>query len=96
MATRDEYIDKLEKQLREWNSQVDKLQKQARQGSEEIRKRVNKRVEAINEKRSDLENKLGKLRESSGEAFDNIRDDAEVLWKDVKKGISDVQSALKE
>lgn len=96
MASREEYIDKLEKQLREWNDQIDELQQQAATESKEIKAKLSKRMDEMKKKRAELRTKLNKIKESGDEAFDAIKDDTERLWQDVKKGFSEIRSIINE
>lgn len=96
MASREEYIDKLESRLREWNEQIDRLQERAEKESREMKGKLSARIERAKEKRSRLSAKLEEIREAGDESFDRIRDDAEQLWDDLKAGISDIRSVLKK
>lgn len=96
MASREEYIEKLESQLKEWNSQLDDLQKKAEKQSQEAKARLNKRIDELKAKRATLKVKLDKIKDSGDEAFEKIKSDAEVLWADVKEGFSDIRSILKK
>lgn len=96
MAKREEYIEKLEAQLKEWNSQLDELQEKAEKQSKEAQAKLNQRIEKLKAKRADLKVKLDKIKDSGEDAFDKIKADAEVLWKDVKSGFSDIRTILKE
>ena len=96
MADREEYIDKLENQLREWNSQLDKLQEKAEKQSEEAQNKINKRMDQLKAKRSQLKLKLDQIKDSGEDAFSKIREDAEILWGDVKGGFSDIRKIIRE
>lgn len=96
MAEREEYIDKLESQLREWNEQIDNLQERAGQESQEMKKKISKRMDELKAKRSELKVKLNRIKDSGDETFSKLRGDAENLWKDVKKGVSDIRSILNQ
>ncbi|MGK7368818.1 MAG: hypothetical protein ACNS64_01285 [Candidatus Halalkalibacterium sp. M3_1C_030] len=96
MASREEYIEKLESQLKEWNSQLDDLQKKAEKQSQEAKVRLNNRIDELKSKRATLKVKLDKIKDSGDEAFEKIKGDAEDLWADVKEGFSDIRSILKE
>lgn len=95
MASREEYIDKLETQLRTWNQQLDELQERAGEESGELKQKFEDRMKILRDKRARLKAKLEKIREAGDDSFDQVKDDAEVLWKDIKSGISEVRSILK-
>lgn len=96
MATREEYIDKLETQLRDWNDQIDKLQSRAENESQQIKTRIARQLDELKVKRGELKVKLDRIKDSGEDTFDKIKVDAETLWSDVKEGISEVRSILKE
>lgn len=96
MATREEYIDKLETQLREWNKQIDKLQERAQGESQEIKTKISKRLDELKTKRGELNMKLDRIKDSGEDTFEKVKGDAEVLWKDVREGFSEVRSILKD
>lgn len=95
MATREEYIDKLDKQLRDWNKQIDELQKKADSQSKEIKQRITERREKLQSKRKELSQKLDKIKGSGEDTFEKIKADTETLWDDLAKGLADIKSIAK-
>lgn len=96
MASREEYIDKLETQLRKWNDQIDNLQKRAATESNEIKATISKRMDDLKEKRARMRTKLEKIREAGDDSFEAIKDDTENLWQDIKNGFSEIRSIIKK
>lgn len=96
MASREEYIEKLESQLKDWNKRLDELQKKAEGQTKEARAKLNKRIDELKAKRAELKVKLERIKDSGDEAFEKIKNDAETLWGDVKAGFSEIQSIIKE
>jgi len=95
MSARDEYIDKLESQLKDWNKQIDDLQKRVNKQSKDIQKNFSRRSKDLKKKRDALQKKLTKIKESGGDAFDRLKGDSEVMWKDIKEGIADIKAIMK-
>lgn len=93
MATREEYIDKLETRLREWNKKIDELQKKANEESQDLKAKLEERLETLRKKRKQLKEKVERIKES--ESLDDIREDTEKLWKDIKKGLSEIGEIVK-
>jgi hypothetical protein len=50
----------------------------------------------LREKRSRLRSKLDKIKDSGDDVFEDIKADSEKLWKDVKKGFSEIREIVKE
>lgn len=96
MATREEYIDKLEAQLKEWNSKIDALQAKADAESKELKQRFNKKNAELQEKRKALRGKLNKIKNSGDDTFDKVKEDAELLWRDVKDGFAEIKSIVQK
>lgn len=96
MATRKEYIDKLENQLREWNTQINELQEKANKGSQDLKGRYQKRMETLKTKRGEMRAKLQKIKDSGDGSFDEIKADTEKIWADLKKGFSEIRKIVKK
>lgn len=96
MATRKEYIDKLENQLREWNTQINEYQKKAEGRSNELKAKFDLKIKEIKEKRAKLRLKLDKIKDSGEDTFDRLKKDADHLWDNIKFGFSEVRSILKK
>ncbi|NGP88672.1 hypothetical protein [Fodinibius halophilus] len=95
MATREEYINKLENKLREWNTQIDELQAKANKESQDLKATLEERIEVLSKKREALKLKLNQIKDSGDKTFEDIKSDTEQLWGDVKKGISEIREIVK-
>lgn len=96
MATRKEYIDKLENQLREWNAKIDEYQKKAEGRSDELKARFDIKMRELQEKRAKLRLKLDQIKDSGEDTFDRLEKDADHLWDNVKAGFAEVRSIIKK
>lgn len=96
MANREEYIDKLEQQLREWNKEIEKYEQKTREESKEIREKASKQLSKLEKQRDELEDKLDQIRSSGQETFKTLRKDAENLWGDLKQGVREINSILRK
>lgn len=96
MGTREEYIDKLEAKLREWNEKIDELEKKADKQSQEAKTKIQIRMKDLKAKRSELKLKLDRIKDSGEDAFETIKEDSEKLWKDVKSGLSEISNIIRE
>lgn len=95
MAKREEYINKLENQLREWNKKIDEYQVKAEGRSKKIKTRADTKMSELKAKRTELRHKLGLIKDSGEETFDQLKKDSEALWDDIKDGFSDIRNILK-
>jgi chromosome segregation ATPase len=55
---REEYVEKIKRQLDEWNAAIDKLEKRAGELKTEARERYQARVAALRAKRQEIQGKL--------------------------------------
>lgn len=93
MATREEYIDKLESRLREWNEKIDELQEKVNEESQDLKAKLQERLETLREQRKQLKGKVERIKES--ESLEDIKKDTDKLWKDIKKGLSEIGEIVK-
>lgn len=96
MAKREEYIDKLDQQLREWNTQINKLQEKASNESQDLKAKLEEKLDDLREKRRQMKTKSERIKSSGDDVFTNIKKDTEKLWGDVKRGISEIREIVKE
>lgn len=95
MTTRKEYIDNREKQLREWNTQLNELGRKSERHSQVLIKKWTVKIKELREKRLQLQLRLEEIKNSREDAFDNLKQDTDLLWKEVKAGFSEIRIILK-
>ena len=83
--TRDAYVRKVKAKLDEWNAEIDKLEAKARQKEAEIKTDYQERIDVLETKREEANDKLAAL-QSAGDA----------AWQDLKSGVELAASALGE
>ena len=82
MSHRDEYIAKMDAQLREWSAKIDEIQARAQKAAAEGRVEIQKQFETADAKRKELSRRLGELRAASDEGFAALRSGFEKTWKE--------------
>ena len=85
MTTRDEYVDRMKRQLDEWNRDIDRLEAQAASGEARAKLRYTEQMEKARRRRDDLQQRLDELQRSSGDA-----------WERMKGGVDEAGNALRE
>jgi len=83
--SRDAYVKKIQAKLDEWNAEIDKLEAKVDQADAEGRAALQKQIESLRGKRKETEEKLEEVKQTSGEA-----------WKDVKVGLEVSARAMGE
>lgn len=87
MIKKEEYIEKLAAQLKEWNIKIDALKDKAAKGTEEIKTAINKDLEVLNKKMKEAQNKLQEIGGKSGDAWKAFADGANKAWNDLREAV---------
>lgn len=93
---REKYIDKLTKQLKEWDKELEVFEQKSEERLTGLRKNLSQRIEKLRDKRNELRTKLDQLGDVSEEAFKDIKVDSEKLWNDIKQGFKKVRKEMKK
>jgi len=88
MTNRDEYIDKLAAQLKEWSAKIDELETKADAAKAEVKTGLEKQIRQLKEQQDVATNKLQELKGSSAEAWDTLKAGAETAWADLKNAVT--------
>ena len=92
---KEEYIDKMAKQLKEWSSRVDELETRVAKTSSEVKAGYETFIKDTKKKRDDLSHKLHELGETGGDAWDALKTGIEAASKDLKHAIEAARDKFK-
>ena len=95
MIKKEEYIDKLSAQLKEWSVQIDLLKNKAGKGTAEIKIAVDKEVEILNKMMKDAQKKLQEIRGKSGDAWKIFAEGANKAWNDLREAVHQAAEKFK-
>ncbi len=95
MQKREEYIDKLAAQLKEWSVKIDELEARARSAKADMKTEYEKQIGQLKEKRDEATKKFQELKGSSGEAWDTLKSGAESAWTEMKNAITTAKEKFK-
>jgi len=84
MENKDLYREKFEANLKELKAQIDVLEARADKVKAELKLDFKQQIKSLRQKRDSIANKLDQLKQSSGEA-----------WKDLKNGLESATEELK-
>ncbi|KAA3663109.1 MAG: hypothetical protein DWQ10_00875 [Calditrichaeota bacterium] len=84
---RNEYIDKLSAQLKEWNEDIATLQQTAGQVKDDAKERYQEEINALKKHSEDAQNKLRELRDASSGAWKDVKRGAEASWNEMRNAI---------
>jgi uncharacterized coiled-coil DUF342 family protein len=96
MKNREEYIDKLAAQLKEWSAKIDELESKARAATVDAKAEYEKQIVQIKNKRDEAAGKLQELRSASADAWDTLKAGAETAWVDLKGAITAAKERFKK
>jgi len=84
MDTKEAYQEKAEAQLREWGAKIDELKAKADKAKAEAKIEYYEQIEELRSKQEAIQLKLQKLRESGGQAWEELKPGLEHAWNDLK------------
>lgn len=91
MSLKDEYLNKLKKQLEEWGADIDTLEVRARQADEELHEMYNAHLAGLKARRDEAEVRLALLRDSAGDAWHELRKGSDEAWESIKHAIAEAR-----
>lgn len=93
---REKYIDKLSAQLKKWDRELEEFEEKNKKRLSELKQDLADRLNNLKTKRSKLDQKMDQLEGVGETTYQNIRKDAEKLWKDLKNGFSSLRKEMKK
>ena len=95
MKSREEYIDQLAGQLKEWSAKIDELESKARTAKADVKTNYENQIKQLKDKRDGAMHKLQELKGASAEAWDILKAGAETSWADLKKAVTAASEKFK-
>lgn len=96
MKSREEYIDKLAAQLKEWSAKIDELESKARATKADAKTGYENQIRQLKDKRDAAAQKLQELKGASTDAWDTLKAGAETAWTDLKNALSAAKEKFKK
>ena len=93
---REEYIDKLAAQLKEWSARIDEVELKARAAKVDAKAGYENQIRQLKDKRDIAALKLQELKSSSAEAWDTLKAGAETAWADLKSAVTAAKEKFKK
>jgi len=92
MMTRDEYVEKLKKQLDQWNSEISKWEEKTRVAQAKLKADYDKQLTVFRSRRDDAMQQLRKVQSASGEAWMDMMRGADDAWARLSDAFSKARS----
>ncbi len=96
MQKREEYIDMLAAQLKEWSAKIDELETKARSATADMRSEYEKQIVQLKEKRESAMERFLELKDASSEAWDTLKAGAESAWTEMKNAVAAAKEKFKK
>ena len=95
MNDKDAYEKKLEAQLDEAKAEIAKLTAKAREVGADAQMEYNKQIEELEAASTEAQSKLKAIRESGGEAWEDIKQGASDAWERLNGALKSAASRFK-
>ena len=93
---REEYIDKLAAQLKEWSAKIDEVESKAHAAKDDAKAEYENQIRQLKDKRAVATVKLQELKSSSAEAWDTLKAGAETAWAELKSAVTAAKEKFKK
>lgn len=87
MGMKDDYQQKLEAKLEEWNAELDKLRAKAKGAEADAEREINKEVAQLEERRERARARLEELRAASDDAWHDFKAGAERAFDEMSEAV---------
>ncbi len=94
MASREEYVEMLKRQLDEWNDDIDELEAKVAEATAPAREKLQPYLAKAREGSDAALKKLAELKASGDESWDKVEGEAEHIWKTLRQSINYFKSQL--
>jgi len=96
MKSREEYIDKLAAQLKEWSAKIDELESKASAAKADVKTGYENQIRQLKDKRDAATKRLQDLKGASTDAWDALKAGAEAAWADLSKSVTAAKEKFKK
>jgi uncharacterized coiled-coil DUF342 family protein len=96
MKNREEYIDQLAAQLKEWSAKIDELESKARAAKADVKTGYDNQIKQLKDKQDAAAKKLQDLKGASSGAWDTLKAGAETAWADLKNAVTAAKEKFKK
>jgi outer membrane murein-binding lipoprotein Lpp len=96
MKSREEYIDKLASQLKEWSAKIDELESKAGAAKADVKSGYENQIRQLKDKRDIATKRLQELKGASADAWDALKAGAEAAWADLNKSVTAAKEKFKK
>ena len=96
MKSKEEYIDIMSRQLKEWSAKIDELESQVSTSSAEMKSAYEQHLLDIKNRRDAMSRKLQEIRSSSGDAWETLATGMDNAWDVFKVAFKSAKDKFKK
>ncbi len=95
MKTKDEYIENLASELKEWSAEIDLLTAKIEHTTADVKIKYVEELDILDAKRHLATAKMKELKEAGEDAWETVKKTADAVWDDLRIGLTDTTSKFK-
>ena len=95
MEIKNAYKQKMEAQLKEWSAQINLLEAKIENAGADVKVKRADVLKDLRAKQHAASAKMKELEKASGQAWEQVKETADKVWDDLKKGVADAHSKFK-
>ena len=88
MKTKNEYIESLATELKEWSAKIDLLVANSESATAEIKLKYIQELNTLRTKELAAIDKMKELEDASGDAWETVKETADKIWDDLRVGVA--------
>jgi uncharacterized coiled-coil DUF342 family protein len=96
MKSREEYIDTLAAQLKEWSTKIDELESKASAAKADMKTGYEQQIRQLKDKRDAATQKLQELKNASSSAWDTLKAGTETAWLELNNAFAAAKEKFKK
>ncbi len=95
MSKRDEYVEKMKRQLDEWNTDLEGFERKLSEVTEPVRSKLEPQLSTAKKSYADARQKLREVRGAGEESWEDLTGEVEHVWKTLRQSVNYFKSQLK-
>lgn len=96
MSNRDEYIQKMQVKLEEWNADIDSLTAKVSEVSADVRSEYNEQIASLKTKQAAARQKIEELQQAGESAWEDLKAGIELAWIAIGEAVDSAGSRFRQ
>lgn len=96
MGKKEEYIEKLDEQLKAWSARIDELAEKAEHEALEHKTKLQREIEDFKVRRLEAQFKLRQMSDTTGDAWEKLAAGMDRAWEDMKEAMHRIADRFKQ